>query len=286
MDSFKNNFKEHIKCLNCNELRFTFEKVDVLNCGLIDKVEFCSVIQKFTSEYKDEDIMRFIRITSLFEGHQKVKYSEFIDLIFYDNQANFFSKVILILQEQLDKCSNNIPCLMKIISGKSTHPVKFVEINEMLSFLRLHIKDLCKNIVCKFDLDQDGRISIDDLKGIIERHMKTSFFKYENSDERLEVKIHPGEKLSPEKFKQIVKDVKAAMKYNNLTDVGLFKKIDSNNDGFITSLEFNKNIDCVIKIAPSIKDKFFNTLDVRKLGLVDMETFLTLFKDYTTTEKV
>ena len=77
-----------------------------------------------------------------------------------------------------------------------------------------------------------------------------------------------------------------ALKNQNLTDVGLFKRIDSNNNGFITNPEFNKTIDSIIKIAPSIKDQFFNTLDVRKLGMVDIETFLAVFKEFSTTEKV
>ena len=214
--------------------------------------------------------MRFIRITSLFEGHQKVKYQEFIDLIFYNNQANYFNRVITVLQEELLKCQNNLSSLMKVITGKSSNPVKVIEINEMLSFLRIYINDLTRNTICKLDLDQDGKISFDDLKGILERHLKTSFFKYENN----------------EKFKVIVKDIKMALKNQNLTDVGLFKRIDSNNNGFITNPEFNKTIDSIIKIAPSIKDQFFNTLDVRKLGMVDIETFLAVFKEFSTTEKV
>ena len=230
--------------------------------------------------------MRFIRITSLLEGHQKVKYQEFIDLIFYNNQANYFNRVITVLQEELLKCQNNLSSLMKVITGKSSNPVKVIEINEMLSFLRIYINDLTRNTICKLDLDQDGKISFDDLKGILERHLKTSFFKYENNDEKLEVKVNPGEVLENEKFKVIVKDIKMALKNQNLTDVGLFKRIDSNNNGFITNPEFNKTIDSIIKIAPSIKDQFFNTLDVRKLGMVDIETFLAVFKEFSTTEKV
>ena len=107
--------------------------------------------------------MRFIRITSLFEGHQKVKYQEFIDLIFYNNQANYFNRVITVLQEELLKCQNNLSSLMKVITGKSSNPVKVIEINEMLSFLRIYINDLTLNTICKLDLDQDGKISFDDL---------------------------------------------------------------------------------------------------------------------------
>ena len=278
---------EQIKnCTNHTELRLAFENIDSLFCGLLDKIEFCKIIQKFYSEYNDEDIIIFIRITTLFDGSNKVKYPEFLDLIFYDNQSNFFNKIISTIKEQFLKTNNNLNALMRTISGKSSKTVNHIEINEMLTYLRLFIKDLPRNIVCKLDLDQDGKISQDDLKGIIDRYIKTSFFKYENSDETLELNIHPEERLDHEKYKQIVKDIKSAMKNSNLTTVGLFKKLDSNNDGFISSPEFNKNIDSVIHIATAIKDQFYNTLDVRKLGLVDLETFLTVFKEYTTNEKV
>ena len=40
---------------------------------------------------------------------------------------------------------------------------------------------LTKTLICKFDLDADGKISFEDLRGILQRYANTSFFKYENS---------------------------------------------------------------------------------------------------------
>ncbi len=102
----------------------------------------------------------------------------------------------------------------------------------------------------------------------------------------MDLNIYPPEELNEEKFKQIVKDIKVAMKSKNLTDVGLFKKLDTNKVGFISHADFNRNLDDVIKLAPSIKDQFFSRLDNRKLGMVDMDTFMKLFKEFTNREVI
>ena len=105
-------------------------------------------------------------------------------------------------------------------------------------------------------------------------------------EDYIDVNIYSNEELSEERFKQIVKDIKVAMKTKNLTDVGLFKKLDASNVGFISHADFNKNLDDVLKLAPSIKDQLFNRLDNRKLGMIDMDTFMKLFKEFTNQETI
>ena len=74
-------------------------------------------------------------------------------------------------------------------------------------------------------LDLDGKISIEDISGIIERYINTFFFKRENKSDKLEVNLYPSESIDEEKFKMIVKDIKAALKSKNLTELGLFNKL-------------------------------------------------------------
>ena len=64
------------------------------------------------------------------------------------------------------------------------------------------------------------------------------------------------------------------MKRKNITEVGLFKKLDEDNDGFINNYEFNKNITEIVDISPPIKDRFLNYLDCYHNGMVDLEPFL------------
>ena len=66
----------------------------------------------------------------------------------------------------------------------------------------------------------------------------------------------------------------------NLTNIGLFKLFDKDNDGFISSVDFNKSIDEIMVMSPALKDQFFNYLDFYHNGLVDYETFGKRMIDY------
>ena len=70
------------------------------------------------------------------------------------------------------------------------------------------------------------------------------------------------------------------MKMKNITEIGLFHKLDKNNDGFISNIDFNATIDSILQLAPAVKDQFFNFLDFYHNGLVDLETFIYRFKEF------
>jgi len=246
--------------------------------------------------------MRFLRVNNLLQNN-KVKYPEFLDFIYYNPKTDQFSEIIEILKNLYIENNHDKEALMANITGENyIKPVgkvpnlnlnpnntRAITIFQMFEFLKNNypeIKNLNKNVVCKLDLDLDGKISIDDLNGIIERYMHTFFFKRENKSNKLEVNIFPKENIDVEKFKAIVKDIKSSMNAKNLTTLGLFNKLDNNRDGFITQVEFNKHIDEVFKIAPGMKDKFFSFLDIRNLGLVDWDTFKKRFKEYKSAEVI
>jgi Ca2+-binding EF-hand superfamily protein len=285
--SFKSNFISHIKQVSSLvQLQGAMEKCDRLGNGLIDKVDLCKAIQSVTKDYKDEEIMKFIRITDLFKGHQKVRYPEFLEMIFYDDQVNTFNSILSVLKKQFYNTNYNLTKLVREITGKVDVNKTFIEFSEMHNYLKLFIKDLNRNIICKLDVDQDGKISILDLKSLLEKYTKTNFFKYENNDENLEVNLFGADKLDENTFKNLVKSIKNALKQKNMTVSGLFNKLDTNGDGMITITEFNQNLDSYIEIAPHIKDMFFNYLDQRKMGMLDYNTFKVIFKEYSSEEKV
>jgi len=259
-------------------------------------------LRKFSQDYEDEEIMRFLRVSNLLQNN-KVKYPEFLDFIYYNPKADQFSEIIEILKNFYKECNYEVEALMAKITGEqyiktigkisnlnlNSKNTRSISISEMFDFLRKtnpEVKNLSKNIVCKLDLDLDGKISIEDLSGIIERYINTFFFKRENNSKTLEVNLYPVESIDEEKFKMIVKDIKAALKAKNLTELGLFNKIDTNKEGFITHAAFNKKIDEIITLAPGMKDKFFSFLDIRKLGLVDLDTFLKRFKEFKSSEVI
>ena len=43
----------------------------------------------------------------------------------------------------------------------------------------------------------------------------------------------------------------------NINDVGLFKKLDKDGDGFISNYDFSIGLGNIMEIAPAIKDKLF-----------------------------
>ena len=181
-ESFRKNFIAFIKnCTNFYTLKQNFEAIDSYGNGLLGKVDFCNVINKTTKneDFRDEDIMKFIRITALFND-DKVKYPEFLDLIFFDNKSDGFSEMINILEKELAKAKGDIKVLITTIN--SAKFPEHIDINIMYNFLKNKMEGkINKNTVCKLDLDQDGKISKDDIKNILERYLRTSFFKYENN---------------------------------------------------------------------------------------------------------
>ena len=89
----------------------------------------------------------------------------------------------------------------------------YITVDTLFNFFKSTLKrseseTLTKTILNKFDLDSDGLISFEDLKGIIARYINTSFFKYENSEKGQNVNLYASEVLTDDKFTQIVMKLK------------------------------------------------------------------------------
>ena len=289
--SFKENFISNIKDVtNYSTLRQNFEDIDSLSNGRLTKSEFCSVIQKFSSEFKDEDIMRFTRISNLIDENNLVKYPDFLLLCFYDSSNDTFNNCIECIKTFVNKeCKNDL----KIFFQKLNHMEKrsYYDIKTTITLKQLHdffssynIKGLNNNVVCKFDLDSDGMISYEDIQGILERYKSTNFFKFDNSSFTPDNNLYAYETMTETKFKSLVREIKKNMKKKNTTLVGLFNILDKNHDGFISNYEFNTGIDNYIQLSSSIKDQFYNYLDYYHNGLVDLETFKIRFKEFKSNE--
>lgn len=187
MESFKANFMEYLRS---NSDYYTLKKkcelMDSFNEGLLSKVDFCNIIHKTVPKqgYRDEDIMKFIRISSLYKD-EKVMYPEFLDIIFYDCRVDNLNEIINTLNAELKKCNSDYKKLFSLINANNNSTSSFIEINVLFEFLKSKMQRVNKNTICKLDLDQDGKISVDDLKNTMERNNKTAFFKYENNGKKI-----------------------------------------------------------------------------------------------------
>ena len=295
-ESFVKNFFINIRNnVDYHTLKASFEKEDQNFSGKISKSLFCNIINIFTKDFTNGDIIKLIRLTKIAENvTREVEYIKFINMVYYNQNLDAFLLAVNELNEVFNKEANkNLKQLISLINNtKYDENNNFISIDRLYSFITEKIKTklentyikinepITKSIICKFDVDSDGKISLEDLKSILQRYNNTDFFKYENNSTSFDVNLFSDRILSDQDFRDIVKKIKENMKKKNISEVGLFKLLDENKDGFINNYDFNKGIKNVIELNPSMSDGVFNYLDGYKNGMVDLNTFISRFKEF------
>ena len=276
-----------IKKIKYEELKRLFEKRDETSIGLLTKADYVSVISKIVPEYNDDDHLVYIRITdALDKNTSKVIYLKILNSIFFyipEKQNDEFIKLCQILSQVLMKeCNNDLEILFNYISkGIIKKPyfissIKPLTLNQISKFLKeKYNQNISEKAILKLDVDSDGLISYEDMKSILKRYNVTNFFKYYNKISNPQINFFSKENLSEDKIKSIIKTLYNYIEKKNLNEIGLFKKLDKNGDGFISNVEFNEELDNIVKLNSNIKDQFFNYLDYYKNGMVDLPTFIS-----------
>ena len=291
--SFIQNYMDKIRQkTSYNKLKDEFEKYDKNCIGRLSRMDYIRAANCFLPEYEDVDHMRFIRVTNMFDQFGNIKYPDVLNLIFFYNKEKLsdqFSLLCQILSNILQKeCNNDIQCLMYLISTGSPKKVTSLTIHKPLNlgqikqFLESKNTKIEDKIILKLDIDADGLISFEDLSSVLKRFILTSYFKYDNDSTKADICIFSEEIMDEVRYKNIIKKLNIFKKMKSLTDIGLFRLFDTDNDGFFSSADFNKVIDNIIEMSPAMKDQFFNYLDYYHNGLVDCETFQKRMIDYKT----
>ena len=289
--SFTQNYMDVVRSkINHDDFKSICELFDKDGLGTLTKLEYVNAVASFLPEFKDEDHMRFLRVTNMFDKSGNVKYPDMLNLIFFYNKEKLddpFTKLCQLLSNLLiNECQNDVERLMYLIETGSTKktnslvihkPLNFDQIKTFLNKVKINIPD---HIIHKLDIDADGKISFEDLRAILKRFSYTSFFKYTNDSSDPNINLYSKETMSKEKFYTLVKRLKSYMKSKNITEIGLFNKFDKNNDGFISCIDFNSTINDIIPMSPALKDQFFNYLDFYHNGMVDLETFISRIDNY------
>ena len=230
----------------------------------------------------------YARIIDAFDKNKdKIIYSKILNSIYFftpEKQNDEFIKLCQFLTQTLiNECDNDIEKLMNYISqGIIKKPLSLTYIKpltlEMISkFLKEKYNNLkiSEKVILKLDVDSDGQISYEDMRSILKRYLVTGFFKYANGASKPQINFYTKENLSEMKIKSIIKSLSNYMKINNINERGLFNKLDKNCDGFISNIEFNEEMDNILKLSPDIKDQFFNYLDYYHNGMVNLDTFIS-----------
>ena len=289
--SFVQNYMNVVRSkINHDDYKSLLEKFDKYGLGTLPKLVFVKAVATLLPEFKDDDHMKFLRITNMFDKCGEVTYPEMLNLIFFYNKEKLsdnFTKLCQVLSNLLiHECKNDVESLMYLIEKGSTKktnslvvhkPLTFEQIKAFLTKIKINIPD---HIIQKLDIDSDGMISYDDLLAVLKRFSHTSYFKYVNDSKNPDINLFSDEKMSTEKFKDIVRRLRNYIKAKNITEIGLFKKFDKNNDGFFSSVDFNTTIDDIIPMSPAMKDQFFNYLDFYHIGMIDLETFISRINNF------
>ena len=130
--------------------------------------------------------MKFVRIGGLTDSQTyEVNYCDFINMIYYNEKLDNF---LLCVNEIKNLCENVGKVIKRAINILNCNDgTDYVIVDKLLSYLKNKlteefIPNKTKTQVCKFDLDSDGKITFEDLRGILQRYANTAFFKYENSE--------------------------------------------------------------------------------------------------------
>ena len=297
--SFTQNYMEVIKSkITYEKLKQLFEKFDDESIGTLTKIQYVSALTDLLPEFTDEDHMRFIRISNLFDKEGKILYPELLNMIYYFNKSKLsdpFTKLCQTLIEILEeKCNNDIEVLMYLIEtgipkkkfSLIIHkPLTSYQIKKFLNGLNIKI-DIPIKIIQKLDIDADVLISFYDLRAVLKRYSGTLYFKYYNDSTSPNIKLFSKETMNERKIKTICVKIQAYMKSKNINPNILFKKFDKDNDGFISNIDLNEGLNEIFHMSPALGDPFFNYLDFYHIGMVDLETFIARINKFVTTHAI
>ena len=294
--SFTEHYRNVVRNrISYDDLKNQFEKFDSDFLGTLTKLEYVTAMTPLFPEFNDQDHLLFLRVKNMYDKQGNITYTELLNLIYYYNKEKLsdpFTKLCEILSNVLKKeCDEDIEKLMYLIESgvakKKTslmvhHPLTVGQIKTFLKKINSDI-DIPEKIIQKLDIDADGMISFEDLRSVLKRFIHTSFFKYTNDSSDPNINLFSRETMSENKFKGIIGKLNEYIKKKNITEVGLFRKFDVDNDGFISNVDFNKVIGEILPISPAMKDQFFNYLDFYHNGLIDIDTWVAGLEGFSST---
>ena len=231
----------------------------------------------------DSDLIHFLRMNKLIDRENNVDYRRFILLVYLnnDNNTELWYKCLQTFMKFLkEECNNDIYVFIVKLNNLNNNLVieKNIDENKLYEFIktRNNCINFPRSIIKKFDYDEDGQISEDDLKNIIIKYIDKDFFIDKNKISE-EIKNNDIKKVLEENYKYFAY-LREILYINNLTLDKLFYYLDLNKDNFIDKNEFILQISSLPyldqqKFSPEKMEQLFEFLDEFNKGKVDLNVF-------------
>ena len=294
-DSYKNLFNIKKKsldlcrkiiptCVSFDEIKNKFLDIDPKISGKVEINDFFNIFHFYLrNKISDIDIIHVLRANRYIECNDYDNYHKFLLLIYLDHVEDKFQRCVKEFEKFLhEECGDDLFIFMaKINNIPNDSPIKkTVNMQRLYEFFRVRIEMLSFNTIYKFDYDNDGVISMDDLKNIIINYIDKNYFeKYSQNSFKYN-------DYNFEENKKIYISIKDALNKMNMTENDLFYYLDNNKDGFIDIYEFRNQIlrlPLDRKYTQKQIDLFYTFLDEFNNGKVDINIFqnkLRIIKDY------
>ena len=299
-ESYKNltDIKEEIvemcmeiipKNASFSELKNYFIKQDTRLKSEISLENFISIMRKFLGQkISQQNLLHFLRIYKLIDNKNIINYQKFLMIIYKDCKDDLWLKSLEAFRDFLHKeCSDDLFIfIVKINNLCNNISIKrSVEIDRMQRFIRDHIgQEVDLNTIMKFDYNNDGIISMDDLRNIVIKYIDKNYFLTKEVREE-NIKLNEMKK-NKAMNKTLFLELKKILNKTNMTEDNLFFFLDKKKDNILDFEEFRTQLPLLVDLNSSDKEiklkTFFDYLDEYKTKKVDLNTFrskLRLFND-------
>ena len=283
-DIFKNVIQTIYNDINYFKLRDKLYSIDQFKIAKIPLNMFIKTMKDILErKLQESDLIHFLRMHKLIDRENNVNYRKFILLIYLniDNTLELWNICLQTFMKFLkEECDNDIYVFIVKLNNLNNNLVmeKIIDENKLYEFIktRNNCINIPRRIIKKFDYDEDGQISQEDLKNIIIKYIDKDFFIDKNKINE-EIKNSGLKKNFEENYKSFAY-LREILYINNLTLDKLFYYLDLNKDNFIDKSEFILQISSLPyldrqKFSPEKMEQLFVFLDEFKKGKIDLNIF-------------
>ena len=275
------------KCVTFKEAKNTFLKMDKYITGRIPLEKFLIQMRAYLKgKVKEKNVIHFCRIHKYIDGKNDINYHNFLSYVFKDTREDVWRKCLDEFMKFLHtECSDDLFIFFVKINNMSNNSniKRTLTSDRFFEFFRGRVDMVSMDMMNKFDCDEDGVISMDDLKNIILKYIDGHFFDDQKKiNQGILMKNNRQKYEENKKFYLVIKD---ALTKINMTEDNLFYYLDKNHDGYIDINEFYTQLSKLPlskKYTKNQIDLFYTFFDEYNNGKVDINIFknkILIFKD-------